>query len=446
MDNPQTISLQKQLVKSSVWSSVFAGLVAFILLLAIASYQTMSMNDEIMDEITDVLLTSDVTNTSASQIDGLSEEFEIAYVLMLNNTLMTKSENFPTHYNRKEIEAFKKGYSYIWYDHRIWRIYKHDDDATFYAVTIQPLNFRFEELLQTILIYLSALIILWLLQWAFVHFAIQKNFKNIHLLSDKISTRSAANLKPIVQQPIKIVELQPIVAQINELLMKLKASMLAEQRFTADASHELRSPLSAIQMRLQVLQRKYQDYPDFQYDIQQIQADVNRSKHTLENLLLLARLDPAETEKLPKTNFNIHVVVVEVLKSLQPFLDEKYIQYQLDDQSFYMIANKELIYTCIRNLLDNAIRYEEENGHIYITLNETSTYYEMIFEDSGKKLTDDVLTHLGERFYRALGTKTQGTGLGLSICKKIVELHQGSIFFHRSVHGGLKASVHLPKM
>ncbi|WOE32378.1 MULTISPECIES: HAMP domain-containing sensor histidine kinase [unclassified Acinetobacter] len=441
------ISLQKQLVKSSVLSSVAAGFVAFILLLAISSYQMMSINDEIMDEITDVLLTTDLSDHTGTQIDGLSDEFEIAYQLIHQDHLLTASKDFPDHKEMAKLAQLDSGYSYIWFEHGLWRIYKnYEDDPQFYALAMQPLSFRFEELLQSISLYLFALILLWFLQWAFVHFAIKKHFSNIHGLSNKIAKRDAEHLEPIVQEPVQIVELQPIVAQLNQLLLKLKASMLAEQRFTADASHELRSPLSAMQMRLQLLQRKYQQYPDLQYDIKQIQTDMNRSQHILENLLLLARLDPTGSPKLPKSTVNLYNVTMEAFKSLQPFMTQKRLSYSIQDQQLHIVANQELIYTCIRNILDNAIRYENEDGHIVVSFHITADQVEVCIEDSGTQLTAQVLEHLGERFYRALGTKTSGSGLGLSICKKIMELHQGHIIFQSSVsYGGLKVVLSLPR-
>jgi two-component system, OmpR family, sensor histidine kinase QseC len=434
----KTISLQKKLVQNSVLSSVFAGCVAFILLLGISSYQTMSINDEIMDEISDMLLSTDITMVSGQYIDELSHEFDIEYQLVFDDRILTTSEKFPNQLSFRQLKN-KSGYSFIWYEHQIYRTYvNHEDDAQFYVVSIQPLKIRFEELWHSVAIYLLVLVLLWLLQWAFVHFAIRKQFKMLALLSNKISKRNASNLEPISQKPIEIIELQPIVSQINHLLARLNNSLLAEKRFTADASHELRSPLSAIQMRLQLLQRKYHHHADFEKDIQQIQIDVNRNQHILENLLLLARLDPTDLSKLPIQKSSVDVIIQDALDSLEPFLQEKNISCHVVESQTSLMVNPELIYTCIRNVLDNAIRYEKANGHIYISFKSSLSHQEIIIEDAGENLSDDVLKHLGERFYRALGTKTKGSGLGLSICKKIMELHGGSISFTRSSHGGLK--------
>lgn len=440
----QTISLQKKLVKTSVWGSVFAGSVAFVLLLGISSYQTMSINDEIMDEISDMLLIADITSISGHQIDELSEEFDIEYQLIFNHDVLSSTKNYPKKIHLNGLN--EKGYSFIWYKNKIYRTFiNYQDDPNFYVKAIQPLEVRFKGLWHTVVLYLFIVIVLWFLQWIFVHLAIGKQFKSILTLSDKISKRSASNLEPIIQQPIEIKELQSIVAQLNHLLERLQASMLAEQRFTADASHELRSPLSAIQMRLQLLQRKYQYHSDFQKDIKQIQIDVNRNQYVLENLLLLARLDPTQAEKLPKRYFNLDEIIQEVLNSLEPFSMEKHIEYKVDKSAYYLTANQELIYTCVRNILDNSIRYEKENGQIFISFHSVEKNIEIIIEDTCDKVDENVLKHLGERFYRALGTKTNGSGLGLSICKKIMELHGGSISFSRSQYGGLKVTLKIPQ-
>lgn len=104
-----------------------------------------------------------------------------------------------------------------------------------------------------------------------------------------------------------------MLKQLNHLLERLDQSLQAEQRFTADASHELRSPLSAIQLRLQLLQRKY---PERAHDFVQMQQDVSRGIQTLENLLLLARLDPEKPENLPKSSFDIQETMDEIIQAL----------------------------------------------------------------------------------------------------------------------------------
>jgi two-component system sensor histidine kinase QseC len=225
------------------------------------------------------------------------------------------------------------------------------------------------------------------------------------------------------------------------MLGRLEKSLAAEQRFTADASHELRSPLSAIQMRLQVLKRKYQDDAQLPQALQLIQNDVNRGTQVLENLLLLARLDPERTGQLATQTINLKNLVQEALQALQPFAEEKDIHWNLKLEDAVIEANPELIFSCIRNLVDNAIRYTPQQGQVEIRTVIEQHQIQLLIENSGEGIADEVLERLGERFYRALGTRTQGSGLGLSICQKIMALHAAKIDYAPSDLGGLKVSL-----
>jgi two-component system sensor histidine kinase QseC len=268
--------------------------------------------------------------------------------------------------------------------------------------------------------------------------AIRRQLRPLNKISRAIGSKTAQDLSPIKTPDPEITELQPIIRQLNAMLGRLEKSLAAEQRFTADASHELRSPLSAIQMRLQVLKRKYQGDAQLPQALQLIQNDVNRGTQVLENLLLLARLDPERTEQLPTQTINLKNLVQEALQALQPFAEEKDIHWNLNLEDAVIEANPELIFSCIRNLVDNAIRYTPPQGQVEIRTVVEQHQIQLLIENSGEGITDDVLERLGERFYRALGTRTQGSGLGLSICQKIMALHAAKIDYVPSDLGGLK--------
>lgn len=438
------VSLQSKLVKTSLFSSMVAGMLALLLFVAISLYQTMQVQDQLMDEVSDMLLISDVTRAAGQQVDELSDEFDIQYLLKDQHQVLTQSKDF---YIEKHSKAFDDnwilGYHFIWQDQQLWRTYVAEDSELKMSVWVmQPIGQRFKELAQNMLLYGVILILLWLLQWGILHYSVKRQFKIIHQLSKDIAEKNADDLAPIQQKAPQLKELQPMVWQLNQLLQRLQQSLLAEQRFTADASHELRSPLSAIQMRLQVLKRKY---PDLSQDLVSMQNDVNRGTQVLENLLLLARLDPTNTSQLPKTQVNLQLLVKEVLGALQPFSLEKKtdINSQVESQLF-ILANEKLLFSCLRNLIDNAIRYTPINGQVMIQIYQHEDKIMIRIDDNGQGVTPEVLTHLGERFYRVLGTKTQGSGLGISICKKIIDLHQGDISFSQSSYGGLSVLLQLP--
>ena len=441
---PKTVSLQTKLIKTSLFSSILTGLLALLLFVLISLYQTMQVQDQIMDEIADMLLIADITTHSGQQVDELSDEFDIQYQLKDQQHILTESKEFPLEQQNSKLQTqASNGYRYIWQDRQLWRMYSAEDAELNMSVTmLQPVGERFKELAQNVMGYSLVLILLWFMQWLILHFAVKRQFKVIQQLSKNIAEKNADDLAPIQQQVPELKELQPMVLQLNQLLQRLKQSLLAEQRFTADASHELRSPLSAIQMRLQVLKRKY---PDLNQDLASIQNDVSRGTQVLENLLLLARLDPTNTNQLPKIDVNLQAIVSDVIQALQPFALEKNIQittHIADDLSIF--ANEKLIFTCVRNLVDNAIRYAGQGGHVFIDVQQRQQNVVITIADDGQALTEEVLQRLGERFYRALGTKTQGSGLGLSICQKIMQLHAGKIHFSKSGYGGLQVTLQLP--
>ncbi|OTG95206.1 two-component sensor histidine kinase [Acinetobacter sp. ANC 4654] len=437
----KTVSLQTKLIKMSLFSSILTGLLALLLFVLISVYQTMQVQDQIMDEIADMLLIADITTHSGQQVDELSDEFDIQYQLKDQQHILTESKEFPLEQQNSKLQTqASNGYRYIWQDRQLWRMYSAEDAELKMSVTmLQPVGERFKELAQNVMGYSLILIFLWFMQWVILHFAVKRQFKVIQQLSKNIAEKNADDLAPIQQQAPELKELQPMVLQLNQLLQRLKQSLLAEQRFTADASHELRSPLSAIQMRLQVLKRKY---PDLDQDLASIQNDVSRGTQVLENLLLLARLDPTNTNQLPKIDVNLQAIVSDVMQALQPFALEKNVQittHIADDLSIF--ANEKLIFTCVRNLVDNAIRYAGQGGHVFIDVQQRQQNVVMTIADDGQALTEEILQRLGERFYRALGTKTQGSGLGLSICQKIMQLHAGEIHFSKSGYGGLQVTL-----
>ncbi|WP_436897811.1 sensor histidine kinase [Acinetobacter gyllenbergii] len=439
----KVVSLQSKLVKTSLISSIVAGCVALLLFAVISAYQTMQVQDEIMDEISDMLLIADLTSPSGQQIDELSDQFDIQYRLSNQQQVLTQSEDFyldQQYYTL--IEAAHDNFGLIWQKGQLWRSYAGEDENSLMQVLIlQPLEERFQDLLHNFVGYALVLMLVWLMQWIMLHFLIKRQFSVIHQLSKQISAKNADDLSPVQTGEVELKELQPMLGQLNRLLQRLDQSLQAEQRFTADASHELRSPLSAIQMRLQLLQRKY---PERAADFSQMQQDVSRGIQILENLLLLARLDPEHTDNLPKTYFSMQESVEEAIQALHLFAKEKHIQLHWQaaaDLQGQILANQQLIFTCVRNLVDNAIRYTPEHGQVYITLQQQQQYLALIVENEGQGMDAESLARFGERFYRALGSKTQGSGLGLSICKKIIELHQGKIQFEQSQYGGLKVSI-----
>lgn len=438
----QPISLQRQLVKSSLLSSILAGLLALLMFIGVSVYQTMSMQDEIMDEMADMLLADDLTVSNGQALAELSDEFDIRYRLDNAQQLLTASEDVPEKITVDHLSLVSDApYGFYWSEHKLWRIYNAQDNHGLQVQVTQSMSERFHAFWQSILVFSGMLFLVWCVQWLLMHFVIRRKFRVIHQVSEQISNKSVNDLAPISMPEPELIELQPMLSQLNALLARLDQALVAEQRFTADASHELRSPLSAIQMRLQVLKRKF---PELESEFKPIQKDVSRGVQVLDNLLLLARLDPEQKESLAKTKFDFSLLMLDVIKALQPFADSKQIKISVVlAEQVYVLANEQLLFSALRNLLDNAIRYSPEQAQVFVNLKIEKQQLRLRIENSGNGVDATIIQRLGERFYRALGTKRQGSGLGLSICQKIVDLHAGQLLFSSSDLGGLKVELQL---
>lgn len=439
-------SLQSQLVKTTMWSSVVVGLVALSLLTIFSVYHNMSVQDEIMDEISDTLLVSDLSNHSMKQFDQLSDEFDIQYELLSSGQLLTHSHSYQ--HELFEQGKLSEGFSYFWFDGQLWRsLAAQQVDSQLEVEVFQPMSTRIEEVLKALAGYSGLMVLFWLLQWVIVSWRTEQQLAALNLLSRRIAQKTASNLEPI-QDPDVITEIQPVIDALNQLLARLQRALVAEQRFTADASHELRSPLSAIQMRLQVLQRKYQHVPELHQDFERIQEDVSRSTKVLENLLLLARLEPNEAEQpqLPKTVIDLNYLLARVIETVTLDANAKQMLIETNTLSTETktFANEELLFIAFRNLFDNAIRYSPNLGSIHVEISQDEQQIKVAIEDTGNGVDDEVLQRLGQRFFRVLGTQQQGSGLGISITRKIIELHNGELHFMHAEQGGLRVEVNLP--
>lgn len=439
-------SLQSQLVKTTMWSSVVVGLLALSLLTIFSVYHNMSVQDEIMDEISDTLLVSDLSQHSMKQFDELSDEFDIQYELLSSGQLLTHSHSYQ--HELFEQGNLSEGFSYFWFDGQLWRsLAAQQEDSQLQVEVFQPISTRIEEVLKALAGYSGLMVLFWLLQWVIVSWRTEQQLAALNLLSKRIAQKTASNLEPI-QDPDVITEIEPVIDALNQLLARLQRALVAEQRFTADASHELRSPLSAIQMRLQVLQRKYQHVPELHQDFERIQEDVSRSTKVLENLLLLARLEPNEAEQpqLPKTIIDLNYLLARVIETvtLDAQAKQMLIETNILSTETKTLANEELLFIAFRNLFDNAIRYSPTLGSIHVEIGQDEQQIKVAIEDTGNGVDDEVLQRLGQRFFRVLGTQQQGSGLGISITRKIIELHNGELHFMHAEQGGLRVEVNLP--
>ncbi len=280
----------------------------------------------------------------------------------------------------------------------------------------------------------------------FLWIIISRSLVSIQETSEEIKQRAHNNLNPIATQNIPI-EIKPLIAEINSLFERLHANFMRESRFAADAAHELKTPLAALKTHVQVAQNM-QSTEDIHAYLKKIIISVDRASHTIDQLLMLSRTMP-DAHMREHAMIKIGPIVTMVIAELAPSALKKNIKLSLDNtlKDDGMIFGHEIaLQTLVSNLLDNAIRYSDEEKAISVTLSEINNSYVLSVTDQGPGIPKELRTRVFERFFRVIGTQQSGTGLGLNIVSQIVKLHNGSIELSTPESGkGLCVEVQFPK-
>lgn len=224
-------------------------------------------------------------------------------------------------------------------------------------------------------------------------------------------------------------ELDQLAATINGLLDRLADYHIQIVRFTADASHELRSPLGAMRTMVEVALQKNRTADEYRDVLESLGELFDTLSHMIDSMLLLAKADAGELE-LKRTRLNIQDLVFEIMDLFQPVAEEKNIRfdYICEEPDMTITGDKQRIRQLLINLVDNAIKFTNPDGNIIIHTRKNAGYAEIVVENSGIGVKDDQLDLIFERFYQVdTARSSKGTGLGLSICKWICTAHGGQI-------------------
>ena len=276
-----------------------------------------------------------------------------------------------------------------------------------------------------------------------VYIGVSRGLAPLNSLVRHIAQRKAGQLEPLQTTGVPA-EVAGVVTSINGLMDRLAHALEAEQRFTANAAHELTTPLAAIKAEVQLCQRQLRDTAAAER-LSGISERVDRASHTVEQLLTLARLDPEfplESERVP-----LRALLMEVLADTGHLarandLDVDFVR----GPEIPVNGNAEALAILLRNLLVNAFRYATPGSSVYINLSQHDTVELEICNDCPVLSTDE-FRRIRQRFYRVPGTAPAGAGLGLSIVERIATLHRSRFSAGPlSTGGGFCATLSLPRL
>jgi two-component system sensor histidine kinase QseC len=279
---------------------------------------------------------------------------------------------------------------------------------------------------------------------------IGKGLSPLNKIAYEVSNRDRSNLS-IVDSTSVPIEIIALVDELNKLLTRLQSAFDREKRFAADAAHELRTPLAALKSQAQ-LALKLKDSQERKAALDKLINIADRSTHIVQQLLTLSRIVPEEAYTLTDiSTFDMHRLTVDEITDVVPKAIEKKIELELNSPGHTLALQGQMtsISILIRNLLDNAIRYNPPNSHIWVRLEEKKQSIMLQVADNGPGVPPAYRKRIFERFYRVLGNKAHGTGLGLAIVQQIADLHQATITLestHPETETGFCITIEFPKM
>ncbi|MFR1033495.1 MAG: quorum sensing histidine kinase QseC [Alphaproteobacteria bacterium] len=303
----------------------------------------------------------------------------------------------------------------------MWRIFwLTSADKNFTIAVGQELEFRDDAALElveeTLLPWLVGLSVLLLA----VIWMVSRELRPLRRIADELSERDSDNLHPLSLSG-QASEILPLIKAINTQFSRIEQMLQRERGFISDSAHELRSPLTALKVQLEVAQLADDDAAARHQALQKLNQGIDRSTRLVEQLLALSRLDSAAAAANDEP-LDWPALVNAAVNEQLPAAEEKKINIKTStDGSAPTTCGQPLLWALLlRNLLDNAVRYSPEEAQISIELKDET----LSVTNSNTVVPAEYLPRLKERFFRPAGQKSTGSGLGLSIVERIAELHR----------------------
>jgi two-component system sensor histidine kinase TctE len=279
-----------------------------------------------------------------------------------------------------------------------------------------------------------------------VWYGVGRGLRPLASLRREIESRSHLDLSalPEAQAPR---EVQPLIHAMNDLLARLSAALAAQQRFIADAAHQLRTPLAGIKTQTELALRNTQS-DEVQATLRQLRTATEQTTRLVNQLLSLARAEPGAKHEYATQLIDLSSLARESTTEWVPRAIERDIDlgFEGSDTAVTIDGNAFLLKEMLNNVLDNALRYTHRGGQVTVRVTPDTSRVRLSVEDTGLGIPESERERVFERFYRVLGTGTDGCGLGLAIVREIAESHGAEIRLDSGRNGvGTAVQISFPK-
>jgi two-component system, OmpR family, sensor kinase len=341
----------------------------------------------------------------------------------------------------------RPGFSNVEWNRQAWRVYTQLDGFRIIQVA-HPLSLREEMAASLTRRAVLPLVLLLPLLGVGIWIIVGHALRPLSSISSAVRARTPSSLEPLAQQDLPE-ELVPLVGSLNDLLQRLNRALEAQRQFVADAAHELRSPLTAVQLQLQLVKRAGSS-EEREVALARLERGVQRSARLVQQLLTLARQDPQESQA-GQESVDLDRLAREVIVDFEPMAQRDGLTLTLNSPGpLHVRGDGDSLRVMLGNLVDNAIRYTSRGG-VVVGLQQRGGEVVLEVEDTGAGIPAEERARVFDRFYRVPGHKVEeeeGSGLGLAIVKRVVDRHAGRIALDSRSAGsggsGLRVTVQLP--
>ncbi len=289
-------------------------------------------------------------------------------------------------------------------------------------------------------------LLLTLIALAVVWYGLKQGLRPLERLRSEVLGRKRDDLGQLdgSQAPT---EVRPLIDAVNDLLERLKQVMAAQQRFVADAAHQLRTPFAGLKTQSELALRS-EDALQKQHALEHIHTSTQHGIRLVNQLLALARNEPDGLDMSNFTPVDLNRLAQECTINWVPMALEKNIDlgYESSAATLEIRGDANSLAEMLNNLIDNAIRYTPAGGHITVGIKDTPQGAELSVEDDGPGIAPQYRERVFERFYRILGSGQSGSGLGLAIVAEVARRHGADIRLDNGRDGcGLRIAVRFPR-
>lgn len=372
---------------------------------------------------------------------GRPMPLDIVYqIVTRSNQLLYRSGGSP---EAPLVTSNTTGFANSVFNGRAWRVYTLNSTATPLVIHIaEPVEYRNAALSRILRAVAVPLVFALTLLTALIGVIIERALRPVRRIAADLAGRGADDLSALNTAEMPV-ETHALGVALNGLLARHAEVLARERRFTADAAHELRTPLAALRAQAQVAARATTP-TEARRALDKLQANIDRTTHLMSQLLSLARLEPGSCFS-PGQVTQAKMVVDLVLEDLAPAAREKQVEITLAGCLQPLPGSPEVLYLMIRNLLENSIRHVGEHGRVDLEVSVHEQRAVLTISDNGPGIPIAERARALERFYRIPGSASAGSGLGLSIVGRVVELLAGDIELSAPAVGtGLVVRVRLP--